>query len=360
MTLTHKDIVIDSIVSPDISGFIVEEELSKDCPFILEAKRVKLTLKRDLKKNDKLSVDFHYYGELNIISKWGVNRISELFCELGLYTPWYPVIISLPEATFDIDIDIPSEYTIINGYKVSREQNIYKIIQDSPHIDCSFLAFKNAEIYGDDHIKIYYFKDQENIAKKLYRVADEIFNYFQSILGEVKIDKHLSFALPPRPDGGGYNRKGLVVMNLIEDDIQKHFPSIAHEIAHLWWNKANVNSWEDWLNESFAEYSSLMAIRTFVGIETYNTRINKYISDSESLPAIKGLSRSDQMAYSVLYKKGPVLLHRFENKVSEKSFIKLLKLTHSEQVTNTNQFFLLVEELFDKDLSHTFKDWLEQ
>ncbi|MFP4479037.1 MAG: M1 family aminopeptidase [Candidatus Izemoplasmatales bacterium] len=360
IVLLHKDVIIDSIVSNDLKGYIVSEELSKDCPFVLEAKRVILTLKQTLKAEDKLSIDFHYYGQIHIVTQWGVNRIDETFCELGLYTPWFPLLTTLPEATFDIDIEIPNEYTIINGYKISKEQKTYHIHQDTPHNDCSFLAFKNTKIYGDDHIKIYYFIGQENIAKSLFEAATKFFHYFVGLFGQVEMDKHLSFALPPREDGGGYSRKGLIVLNLKDDDMQKYFPYIGHEIAHLWWNKANVNSWEDWLNESFAEYSSLVANRNLYSIDEFSKKIKKYIDDTNDLPKIKGISRSDDLAHSVLYKKGPILLYQLESIIGETAFIALLKTMHSEKIINTKEFLDLLKKEHGKEMSDQFESWLDQ
>ena len=37
--------------------------------------------------------------------------------------------------------------------------------------------------------------------------------------------------------------------------------AIGHEMGHFWWNKAPTFSWEDWLNEGFAEFSMLWYIK---------------------------------------------------------------------------------------------------
>ena len=55
-----------------------------------------------------------------------------------------------------------------------------------------------------------------------------------------------------------------------------YFKYIAYELAHLWWCKSNPNSWEDLLNESFAEYSVRMELRKVFGEVKYAAKIDKW------------------------------------------------------------------------------------
>ncbi|MDT8401169.1 MAG: hypothetical protein RQ743_05700 [Bacteroidales bacterium] len=43
----------------------------------------------------------------------------------------------------------------------------------------------------------------------------------------------------------------------------------AHEISRLWWLRADANTWEDWLNEGFAEYTALVVLRELYGKEYF-------------------------------------------------------------------------------------------
>jgi hypothetical protein len=48
--------------------------------------------------------------------------------------------------------------------------------------------------------------------------------------------------------------------------------TLTHEVAHFWWSGAPSVTWENWLNEAFAEYSALMYVRKFEGVEAFDTR----------------------------------------------------------------------------------------
>jgi len=62
-----------------------------------------------------------------------------------------------------------------------------------------------------------------------------------------------------------------------------------------WWANAPVNSWEDWLNESFAEYSALMAVRELFGAERFEASSLRNSSAQKAchlLRALKGMRES--------------------------------------------------------------------
>ena len=55
----------------------------------------------------------------------------------------------------------------------------------------------------------------------------------------------------------GYFRKGLIVLSDLPSEKIAIDAFLAHECGHIWATGANINSWEDWLNETFAEILSL-------------------------------------------------------------------------------------------------------
>ncbi|HZK10552.1 MAG TPA: M1 family aminopeptidase, partial [Clostridia bacterium] len=173
-------------------------------------------------------------------------------------------------------------------------------------------------------------------------------------------------------DGGGYCRDKLIVLTTstdgsIENNIKdaspeqqiKTFRFIAHELAHLWWLKAESTSWEDWLNESFAEYSSLMATRDFYGEKEFLRLINLYKEKTLNLPAVRGIDRSDQDAFNVLYAKGPTLLYQLEIMIGAVAFKELLNNIHMKKINNTLDFLDELTLLTSKDTSKKFSKLLD-
>ena len=87
----HKDLNIEEIICNDMDTFDVSEGIEEWSPFILESKKIRLVFKKALFKDDKLNIFFKYSGHINIVTKYGINRITEDWIEIGLYTPWFPL-----------------------------------------------------------------------------------------------------------------------------------------------------------------------------------------------------------------------------------------------------------------------------
>ena len=141
----------------------------------------------------------------------------------------------------------------------------------------------------------------------------------------------------------------------------KHFnlytstKGIAHEIAHFWWNGAVTTTWEDWLNEAFAEYSMLLYIRERIGLEKFQKQVEEYKSKIKNLPPIWGIERNSPEAYSVLYEKGSIILYEMEEKVGKDLFLNFLKEVLETKIKTTEDLLNLVEEKFSVEI----RSWLE-
>jgi hypothetical protein len=62
-----------------------------------------------------------------------------------------------------------------------------------------------------------------------------------------KVPKDISIIQSPREKGGGYARRGLIVLGGLNDrqyvDLREAYGRyLGHEIAHLWWWKAETSS----------------------------------------------------------------------------------------------------------------------
>lgn len=98
--------------------------------------------------------------------------------------------------------------------------------------------------------------------RRLYKIAEEENTY-------------IKFSLSASGTSGGYSRKNFITLN--SGSFNEYIlRNTAHEISHFWWNKAPVESWHDWLNESFAEFSALQYLRHARGEEAYAKRVEMY------------------------------------------------------------------------------------
>lgn len=359
----HKDIDIDDIICDRTINYEVGEEMEEWSPFILESKLIKLSFDVPILVNESVNIDFNYKGHINIVTQYGVNRLTKDWIELGLYTPWFPLCEKFEEAIFNVNIQMSDEYKVINSKKVGD----YSVITQSiPNADCSIIAskrFRHAEgNLGNINVNVYYTEDKHK------DVAQQISDYSIKILDKYerfgKTDnQELSIVIAPREDGGGYCRPGLIVLTP-NDDLENeidYFKFIAHELAHLWWCKCkNHDSWEDWLNESFAEFSALLALREFFGEEEFNSKINKYTQKTKELPPIKDLDRGHDKAFQVLYMKGPLILNELEKKIGRSKFEELLNIVYVSNVDTTEKLLDKLCELTNQEIKESFNMLLLQ
>ncbi|MTI69054.1 MAG: M1 family metallopeptidase [Firmicutes bacterium] len=369
-----KDLNIKSIKSNNIADYRVKEKIANWSPFIKESKEINIYFSKPLVKGEKVYIKFNYSGQ---IKNLGINRITEKWIELGIYSPWFPLIEKIHKACFKVNISFKKDDYFVVGSNITKPtENGWLINQKIPFIDCSFLAskyfnnnqFKNKVKEVD--VQVFYIDNSHKIiAKELNDISHSILNSFVSKFGDIK-KQNFSIVILPREDGGGYNRPGLIVLpNLSKENSTNHFKYLsgkiknykylAHEMAHLWWSKADMTTYEDWLNESFAEYSCLISIRDYYGKERFEEIIDKYKENSKDLPPILNLDREDEKAFDTLYVKGPILLYELEKEMGERMFNKLLCEIHMNEINNTEEFLNKLLEITNKETMKKFKSKLK-
>jgi hypothetical protein len=191
----------------------------------------------------------------------------------------------------------------------------------------------------------------ELIAADARRVRDTLSTWF----GPAPGGGHVEIVFAPRDEGGGYARPGLVVM-LYEGAYAEGSTAgpgfiryLAHEISHLWWRGARTTDWEDWLNESFAEMSALMILRDRFGEQEFEDRLAQYRTASADAPAVRGLDRDEDVAYTVLYRKGPVLLAELEQSIGREAFLRFLRARVADQANTTEECLATLARVVSPD-----------
>lgn len=167
--------------------------------------------------------------------------------------------------------------------------------------------------------------------------------------------------IAPRTKGGGYARRNIVV--LTPDGLENPsvaFRWIAHELAHLWWQRADATCWEDWLNESFAEFSSVVAVRRRFGESQADDLLNARQAKLQGLPPIVGLPREHEQAHAVLYAKGCVLLHRLEQAIGREAMMRLLRRMNDLKVYTTEGFLESLAATGGEEVAGRFAGWLRE
>ncbi|WP_317044107.1 M1 family aminopeptidase [Hymenobacter gelipurpurascens] len=118
-------------------------------------------------------------------------------------------------------------------------------------------------------------------------------------------------------------------------------------MTHKWWSSGSFNDYNDWLNEAFAVYSSLLYIRSAGDTATYNRVLAKHTAAAAGAPALIGFQKEkyDYPTYRrVVYSKGTVVLAALHQRLGNEKFLTLLAATAAQKTATTEAFLALVEQ----------------
>ena len=135
--------------------------------------------------------------------------------------------------------------------------------------------------------------------------------------------------------------------------------TISHEVAHFWWNKASDGTWEDWLNEGFAEFSTLLFIQKLISDSTYLDEVKNYNEMSKKVAPVWEMDRNGNSASMILYRKAPVALVNFRNTIGDEAFFNLLKSIHQNKINNTAALLKLIEKIISSEAKNNLIDLLK-
>jgi aminopeptidase N len=129
---------------------------------------------------------------------------------------------------------------------------------------------------------------------------------------------------------------------------------------------APADSWEDWLNEGFAEYSALLVIKEMFGDQALRKWIEGKKIAIKDTPPIWGFDRNNMNAAggpdiieANLYSKGPVLLQLLSERIGDEKFRALCKKMIKSSTSSTVDFLTLLENIQGNEVRSWFEDLLK-
>lgn len=365
--LLHRNLQMEQLTGSELVSY--EKREGCDFPFTPEADTWQLRWARPLQPDQTCELQWHYRGALTQPLPWGVNRLSPNWAEIGLYMPWFPWNPHGGLFTYQVEVGLPPRYSLVGTGEVARtDAGLWQLSSLTPVSDISIIAAPNlhqiSSQAGGACLRVHHVPG-ENETGLSSLVADGLWvlEFFQDWFADSG-RREVDVVVAPRTEGGGYARPGLIVLSSLAD----HKPEqrarllryIAHEFAHLWWAGADVSTWEDWLNESFAEFSAQKALRARLGEEALAASLARMRARLPGLPPIRGIEREAEEAHPVLYTKGALLLFDLEQLIGEARMTELLRQRLIRHVCSTAGFLSLLGEIADKEAVITFDRWLDR
>ncbi len=359
----HEGLDVQSLTGDNVGGW---EYRGASCnTFAPEAREIAVELKEQ-PPSGMIDFTLSYSGKIEPVTELQINRISSEWVELGLYSPWFPLFTeggSPVPVCADIDVDVAGDYQVLSNNSIRKEGEVWHLSSHSPTQDIVLLA---APIFypiteGEDQmqVSVHTLTSKDGpAARELAETGLWLLNFYRDWFSDDS-KKQVTAVVAPRVTGGGYVRGPFLVLseNALSSTHQievKTFKWLAHEFAHLWCSGAPADSWEDWLNESLAEYSALRAVAARYSIETSEKMIDDKRNKMKKLPAIKELDRGSPEANQVLNDKGCVLLHELASDIGRERFTELLRILASREQYCTEQFLGALVELTDIETAREF------
>jgi hypothetical protein len=294
----------------------------------------------------------------------GPITVRDDFVELGLDDFWYPVDPHVGETDFRYDLEVtvePAGYQLVtNGVVHGRH-----ITSRIPDMDIDLVLGRNLDTVRAGQLAIVTKNVPPAVPRKLLADMHRVLDFYNSTFGAGDPEHSVTGVFRPYPtrEGqGGYFRKGYFVLPMLTD-ADAALPNIAHELAHHWWIHASQQN--AWLNESFAEYSSMMAMRRVRG-QAYFDRVieekRKRAAAAAPLPPIYGFDRTKNRRITpvMLYVKGPLALGALEREIGEAKFLRLLRRMAQERVTDTDRLVALIGEVASPRVAADFLQLLKE
>lgn len=268
----------------EISGISCNE---KPVPITVEAEYEPLFCAEVKKYSVKCGTDFSgvkicYGGK---ISGWH-NIITDNIIELNRYGVWFPCELSCG-VNISAEISGCGEYFLVKG---EFDGSLWRYSADEWDMNIILYRKSVLKTVSGKHISIYYADNSLDGAAEFSRnIFEDVLDYYTKELFNKNYVKHTEMAClyPALTSGGAYKRDGLIVCISPGTDEKEAIGVNAHELAHEWCSGADVGSWEDWLNETTAEWSMLLYCLDRNKTETFEAMTAEHLAKAPEFPPIK-------------------------------------------------------------------------
>ncbi len=368
----NRQFTVTRLEGRRVMGYQFELYDTPHLPAISQAGVLDVYFNPPLHQNETALIQFDYHGNLSEWPPESANIISPDWVEMGLYLPWFPLQIDESPAnlTFTLRVTLPAGYQAGSYGPYVFKDGAWFFNWPYPTSDIVVVGGQSIEprVYTSEPNHVFLYTTTFSDASSAQLGEDMLWTLerFSGWFGPIR-PTDFTLIESPRPLGGGYARRGLVVLaGLNERDYlgqrEAYLRYLAHETAHAWWWDAPTGTWEDWLNESFAEYSALLAVRERFGQETFDQFLERKRERTSQNLSFWGFDRADnptpekQAAVEhLLYDKGPLLLNDLAEKIGIPRFLELCRARLWSGVITTEHLLDLLEEVENRDI----RDWFE-
>ncbi|MEM7482368.1 MAG: M1 family aminopeptidase [Acidobacteriota bacterium] len=369
----------------------------KEVDFLHDRNDLLVILDPPMTKGENRVIEVKHHGEI------AIRPNKDSFWSLGTWA-WYPrPALNGQFSTFEFEVRVPEPLTpYASGKTVERSSgdgfNRVKTRLDQPMQFPVVVAGKYSEVKDSMNdisgTVAAYAGGKERAAKQLLSNFFASADYYGQLFGvpypldEMNVVEINSWGFGQAPPGiifitrEAYNPIGDVVNRFFSQGVNARF---VHEVAHTWWGHViKMDSYEEqWLTESFADYSAALALQAMRGGGKKGQRefdrelrqwkrLTQDISDTGSIYLANRLAGKDDKDFRdrvyLLYAKGPLVLHALRQELGrqfggaqqgDRYFFALLRTfttNFSVQYGATHHLVGILNQMTNKD----WQPWFER
>jgi Peptidase family M1 domain len=356
----NKALRIESVKCRQCSGYKFDVTRTGQLQFVEHGVPLTVTFKRPLQPGEQAAIRMRYSGSI-VPDRFGTNFITAKWTELGMYSGWYPYQQEFSSTyRFDLRVKVRDRaYKVTGDGDVSGGPGNWRLVENEPTMDMIVVTSPDLKTRklerGGMRLRIDASGVPDAAVEQFASDAADMVAHYNAWFGPVDL-REATFVMNPRVSGGGYARPRFMSLPYSPDQL----PWLGHEIAHFWWSGAPAESWEDWLNESFAEYTSARYLREVKGEKEYAARLQTARERSAGQPPIWGIARSNEHAHDVLYDKGMLRLAALEEMIGKEKFTSFLATLHREKIKNTEAVLQTLEKQTSPEMRQKFEAMLKE
>lgn len=308
--------------------------------------------------------------------------------QLGLF-PWFPQPESLAGQYYTVHsvVRVKKPFVAIApGKTIKRgEEGDYNVVENAIDKPIQFAVVQGGkyesyeETKGGLTLRVWsYAGKNERAAKQLTSLAYSIIDYYQVFLGPFPWDEFNIIQV----NTFGYGQAPPATMfitneafNSMVGEMNQYFSQginerFAHEIAHQYWGHVvkMPSGEEQWLTESFAEYSAALLLKKYKGDGVYDRLVKTWKTNASEAAAAGPIPFANRLTGSLagrqrtflLYAKGPYVLYALNKELGDTQFMIFLKSyqkTLRWKFGTTNDLAGLLEFMTKKDYKPFFEKY---
>lgn len=277
--------------------------------------------------------------------------------ELNNFTAWFPFNRENTNFKYDLDIKIPSNYKLISPGDITTTDEHWFIKNDNTNDDIPVVISGDFDIFQSHNKKINFYTIQLTSKQKkvILKDGNDIIKFYKQKFGKPNQNR-LVITINPFSHPWSYTRKGFISLSLKNSYNTNDRLRLAHEIGHLWWSNNTIyGNGNDWLNEAFAEYSSLIWYKKYATKKEFDSLLEKYKEAYNLDLKISEVRPGDDKFVEVTYFKGAYLLYNLNQKVGNQKMMEILQEVNKNKISATSQFLRILQEKLKQNIVNEVK-----